>query len=114
MGKDDEGRGRIGKPIGRMGPVKKRRTPSVPMAALNPTPVVEVEDGLATTMEPRTRDELLLKTIARVERIDTEVEVLVESLGQADTMAEVAQDVKTLKLQMETVKGLLTKILAKL
>ena len=98
------------------------------MAALTPTALVDTEalmEMAGTTMNPRTRDELLLKTIARVERIDTEVEVLIDTIGTIEkntkeagfirrNQIELAQDIKMLKHNMNTVKRLLADILTRL
>lgn len=94
------------------------------MAALAPTPqVVEaVESESDTTMDPRTRDELLLKTVARVERIDTEVGVLIESMvkhteemeASGRTQRELIDSITTFKKKMETVKKLLVDVLVRL
>lgn len=96
----------------------RRRTPSAPMAALNPETNGEPE----TTMGPRTRDEVLLKTIARVERIDTEVGAIVDDLSA--TVSEVrltrkyqkdlSASVRNLERKLETIKDLLVDVLTRL
>ena len=65
--------------------LKRRRTPSLPMAAIHPEAYtdpndVEITEAPGVKLDDVTRDELILKTIARVERIDSEVEILVETL----------------------------------
>lgn len=106
----------------------KRRTPSAPMAAVSPE-AYSVSDDIEMEQEPArvllneaTRDELLLKVISRVERIDTEHELVIEAIkahsAKLDALQRdqrvIAGDVKTLVTNMGTVKGLLTDILTKL
>lgn len=98
--------------------VVRRRTPSAPMAAMNP---LATEDPY-TTMGPRTRDEVLLKMIARVERIDTEMGDLVAGVSHASTEARLArtyyenlaQTVGNLEGKIDTIKGLLVDLLTRL
>ncbi len=96
------------------------------MAAITPeaystTPDIEVSVEPSVKLDDETRDKLLLKTIARVERIDSEVEILIETLdknrgaiaGLIHDQHQVVDEVKKTRKQMETIKGLLTKVLTK-
>ena len=100
--------------------VVKRKTPSS-MVSLMGT-------GNGEDQEPRpvldssARDGLLLKLTARVERIDNEQELVVEAIKEHSTRLNaikhdtgvISSDVTALKSNMETVKDILTDILAKL
>lgn len=92
------------------------------MAALSPTVFMDPDGGEAESMEldPRTRDELILKLIARVERIDTENEEVVENLRtNTKTLKAVRHDqgvlideVNNLSKKVETMSELLREVLS--
>ena len=98
------------------------------MAAINPgaysaSPDVEVEEPETTVhLDGKTRDELLLKLISRVERIDTEHELVVTAIQAHSSKFSALQhdqqiiisDVKNLTRNMGTVKKLLIDILTEL
>ena len=90
------------------------------MAALNPTPKPRSHETLPpATMDDEARDALILKTIARVERIDSEVEVLIHNQsndgvtvrGIRNDQALLIGEVGAIKRQLETIKRLLTDLL---
>lgn len=84
------------------------------MAALNPTKQSSPEDFFTSpgAMDNATRDRFILKTIARVERIDTEMEDLVAEVKENTTKrgeqaVELAEIRRQLTAMAETLRTIL-------
>lgn len=117
MSDDDESEDGSEKPT--KPPPIKRRTPSVPMVALNPTREIHRskfgDPSRTSRLDDNTRDILILKLIARVERIDTEVGQLVTKLSDdvavIKTAAEQqANELKMIKRQLLIVREMLVAV----
>lgn len=101
---------------------KRRRTPSAPMAALGDGPH---EGDAQTTMDPGTRDRLILKLLARAERIDTEVEELAELADKVkrvttearltrENQKQITADLREIKGKLGAMQRLLAEFLSRI